>query len=50
MSNLSRKKDVFVKSTRTAAVIVTFNPDIVILDEIISAASEQCPVWLVDNG
>jgi rhamnosyltransferase len=50
MSNVSRKNDGFVKSTRTAAVIVTFNPDIVILDELISAAAEQCPVWLVDNG
>jgi rhamnosyltransferase len=50
MSNVGRRNEGFARSTRTAAVIVTFNPNIEILDELISAASAQCPVWLVDNG
>ena len=37
-------------STSTTAVIVSFNPDLDILQEILVSLAGQCPVVIVDNG
>ena len=37
-------------STSTVAVIVSFNPDPNVLQEIIASLVQQCPVVIVDNG
>ncbi len=39
-----------MKSSRTAAVIVTFNPDLALLRELVDGLVAQCRIWLVDNG
>jgi rhamnosyltransferase len=37
-------------STRTAAVIISFNPNLSILQKILASLVKQCPVVIVDNG
>ena len=37
-------------STSTAAVIISFNPDLDLMQEILASLARQCPVVIVDNG
>ena len=37
-------------STSTVAVIVSFNPDLIILRKIVSSLTAQCRVVIIDNG
>ena len=37
-------------STSTVAVIVSFNPDLIVLRKILVSLTAQCPVVIIDNG